>query len=207
MNKFEEEIAKILKSKGFDVKSEQKYIDLIIEKNGIKIAVEIKSEQNLTPILPKAFGQLMAAKYIYKPDELWLILKTKDLHALTYFKILKENDIKIFSIENTELIEIKNIANLKRDRKVKSGIDYSKLVKIWNALAEAGDWLHIAEISRRTNIDECTVRWYLDRYLNKAIDEQRIHPTIKLRLVKLKPGMDLEHYIKALKVIKEGKAD
>jgi len=90
---------------------------------------------------------------------------------------------------------------IKRDRKVCKGFDIEKLAKIWNALSESQDWLHIAEISRRTNIDDCTVRWYLDHYLKDAIEEQRIVPTIRLRMVRLKSSLELESYIKALNYI------
>jgi len=92
---------------------------------------------------------------------------------------------------------------VKRDRKVKNGFDVEKIAKIWKILAENNDWLHIAEISRRTNIDECTVRWYLDHYLNKAVDEERIGPKIKLRLIKLKENIEFESFIKALSFINE----
>ncbi|MFQ6020416.1 MAG: hypothetical protein ACE5J4_00105 [Candidatus Aenigmatarchaeota archaeon] len=94
---------------------------------------------------------------------------------------------------------------IKRNRGVRKGFDPKKLAKIWNVLAEAGDWLHVADISRRTGIHEATVRWYLDHYLQKAIDEERIVPNIRLRLVKLKPGVDLKSYIKALKMIEKVK--
>jgi len=90
----------------------------------------------------------------------------------------------------------------RHDRKVREGIDYEKLAKIWSAI---GDWIHVAEISRRTKIHESTVRWYLDKYLSNAIQEERIAPTIKLRLVKLKPNMDLKSYIRALELIEKVK--
>ncbi len=90
----------------------------------------------------------------------------------------------------------------KHDRKVAKGIDYEKLAKIWYVI---GDWIHVAEISRRTKINESTVRWYLDKYLNNAIEQERISPTIKLRLVRLKPNMDLKSYIKALELIRKVK--
>jgi len=94
---------------------------------------------------------------------------------------------------------------IKRNRKVKTGFDIEKIAKIWKVLAEAGDWLHIAEISRRTNIHEATVRWYLDHYLDKAIEEERIVPKIRLRMVRLKPEMNFESFIRALRLIKEVK--
>ena len=98
-------------------------------------------------------------------------------------------------------------SKIKRDRKVVKGFDTEKLTKIWNVLAENGDWLHVAEISRRSNIDECTVRWYLDIYLKDAVEEERIVPTIRLRLVRLKNGLSLESYINALNYIKKIKSD
>jgi hypothetical protein len=96
---------------------------------------------------------------------------------------------------------------IKRNRKVRRGFDIEKLTKIWNVLAENNNWLHVAEISRRTHIDECTIRWYLDNYLKDAIDEERIVPSIRLRLIRLKAGLSLESYINALNYIKEIKSD
>ena len=96
---------------------------------------------------------------------------------------------------------------IKRDRKIKKGFDVEKISKIWNALSENKDWIHIAEIARRTGIDECTVRWYLDHYLKNAIEEERIVPTIRLRLVRIKPDLEIGSYIKALKFIKAVKSN
>lgn len=91
---------------------------------------------------------------------------------------------------------------IKRDRKVRKGVDYTKLAKIWRVLAEA-DWLHVAEISRRTGINECTVRFYLDRYFGKVAEEQRIVPQIRLRLVRLKPGTDFGMLVKMIQTLKQ----
>lgn len=99
------------------------------------------------------------------------------------------------------------MARRKKDRKVKKGIDYDKLVKIWNALVEAGDWMHIAGIARKTGINECTVRYYLDKYLKIGIEETRIDPKIKLRLVRIKPGVKLENILKALNLIKKVRSE
>ena len=96
-----------------------------------------------------------------------------------------------------------------RDRNVRRGLDKEKLVLIWRALESAmeeGGWLHMAEIARRTGLNECTVRWYVDHYLNQAIDEQNVLPAgIRLRLVRLKSGMDLVGYMKVRKTIEEVK--
>ncbi len=90
---------------------------------------------------------------------------------------------------------------IKRNRGVKKGFDYKKIAKIWTVLAEAGDWLHVAEISKRSKIHEATVRWYLDKFFQPAIEETRIIPTIRLRMVKLKGNMDLKGLIQANEVI------
>jgi predicted transcriptional regulator len=94
---------------------------------------------------------------------------------------------------------------IKRDRTVRKGIDYEKLIKIWRVL-EANESLYVAQISRMTQIPEPTVRYYLDRYLDKAVINTRISPTVKLRLVKLKPGMRIEDYLKALELIQSRKS-
>ncbi len=90
---------------------------------------------------------------------------------------------------------------IRRDRKIKKGVDYEKITKIWNALAESGDWLHIAEISRRTKINRVTVGWYIDHYFKNFIEEQTIIPSIKLRLVKLKHDADFKKLIKSIEVL------
>ena len=94
---------------------------------------------------------------------------------------------------------------IKRDRKVRKGIDYEKLSKIWKVMIQAGDWLHIAEISRRTGINQVTVRYYLDKYLDPVVEETKIAPSIKLRLVKVKPNANLEGLIMAKETIEEVK--
>lgn len=91
---------------------------------------------------------------------------------------------------------------IKRDRRVRKGFDTYKIAKIWKALSEEGGWLHIAEIARRTKINQVTVRWYLDNYFKNIIEEQKIAPTIKIRLVRLKQGVDFIAFVRALELIK-----
>jgi response regulator of citrate/malate metabolism len=98
-------------------------------------------------------------------------------------------------------------SKIKRDRKVGKGFDIEKLAKIWSVLSENGTWIHVAEISRISHIDECTIRWYLDHYLKDAIEEEKIVPTIRLRMIRLKPGVELESYIKALNYINKIRND
>ena len=43
---------------------------------------------------------------------------------------------------------------IKRDRGVGKGFDVNKLYKIWLVLSQNGDWMHVAEISRRTGMHE-----------------------------------------------------
>jgi len=95
-------------------------------------------------------------------------------------------------------------SGITRDRKVRRGLDREKLVRIWKVL-ESGEWLHIAEIARQAGLNECTVRWYLNQYLNQAVEQQQIAPTIRLRMVRLKAGMDLVGYMTAMKTIAEVK--
>jgi len=96
-----------------------------------------------------------------------------------------------------------------RDRTIRRGMDKEKLVLIWRALegaTEEGGWIHVAEIARRAGLNECTVRWYLDHYLNQAIDEQNVLPPgVRLRLVRLKRGIELVSYMSARKAIEEVK--
>ena len=100
-------------------------------------------------------------------------------------------------------------SGIMRDRTIRRGMDKEKLVLIWRALegaTEEGGWIHVAEIARRAGLNECTVRWYLDHYLNQAIDEQNVLPPgVRLRLVRLKRGIELVSYMSARKAIEEVK--
>ena len=94
---------------------------------------------------------------------------------------------------------------IKRDRKIKAGIDFNKVVKIWKVLAESPDWLHVAEIARRSGLKESTVRYYLNNYFEKFINEQKINETIKLRLVELKEDATwngFKAYLKSVEMVK-----
>ena len=206
-NKFELDVIKILKDNNFKIIDENpKYVDVMVERDNKKIAIEIKNESDPTLFLPKAFGQLMASKYIYETNEEWLVISSKLLDS-EYLKVMKDNNIKFFTVEGNKLVEIRDFLTSKRDRKIRRGIDLEKITKIWTVLAQSGDWIHVAEISRRTKMDECTVRWYLNHYLSNAIDEERIGPKIKLRLIRLKTGLTLESYIKALNYINKIKVN
>ncbi|MCD6476566.1 MAG: hypothetical protein J7K26_00160 [Candidatus Aenigmarchaeota archaeon] len=98
---------------------------------------------------------------------------------------------------------------IKRNRTIRRGIDYVKLRKIWKILEIARDkntWLYVAQISKVTNIHESTIRYYLNKYLNRAIEKNpSIPPGIKLRQIRLKPGILLENYINALEHIENRK--
>lgn len=90
---------------------------------------------------------------------------------------------------------------LRKDRKTFKGPDGEKIARIWAVLARQKDWMHVSNIARQTHIHEATVRWYLDNYMTKAIEETRIDPSIRLRLVRLKPGITFNEFLKALELI------
>jgi hypothetical protein len=92
---------------------------------------------------------------------------------------------------------------MKKKRVTQKGPDYTKIAKIYKALAESGDWMHIAGIAQKTGLNQVTVRYYLDTHMKKFIDETRIAPTIKLRLVKLKEGITLQDIIKRIEILKD----
>lgn len=94
---------------------------------------------------------------------------------------------------------------IRRDRKIKAGIDFNKVAKIWKVLAESPGWLHISEIARRCGIKGPTVRYYLNNYFANFINEQRINESIKLRLIELKEDATwnrLVTYLKSVEAIK-----
>lgn len=87
----------------------------------------------------------------------------------------------------------------KKNRTVAKGIDFNKVMKIWAVLKDAGDWIHINEISRRARMNNVTVRWYLDKYFQTEIEEQRMTEKIKLRFARLKSTSNLPGFIRFLK--------
>ncbi|MFH0830111.1 MAG: restriction endonuclease [Candidatus Aenigmatarchaeota archaeon] len=200
---FERRVEVVLQGLGYKTNHPRKGVDFIAEKGDVKVAVEVKEDTELKAVLGKALGQLLAAKTLNETSEEWLVLRPQKLFESPYFDAMRENGIKVFILNGQDLIEVKQFLSYKHDRKMRRGVDKDKLVRIWRAL-EGGEWLHIAEIARRTGIHECTVRWYLNRHLNQAIDEQNVLPAgIRLRLVRLKQGTDLVGYMKARKAIEE----
>jgi hypothetical protein len=96
---------------------------------------------------------------------------------------------------------------IRRNRGVFAGYDPSKIVAIWKVMAEYGDFLHVAEIARRANMNQVTVRWYLDKYLKQMVEERRLAPSIRFRAVKLKPNADLPGLLRSLEFIRSVKKE
>lgn len=96
---------------------------------------------------------------------------------------------------------------IKRDRRVFAGYDAQKMAKIWKVLTDAGDWIHIAEIARRSSVNAVTVRWYLDHYFKQVIDEQKLAPTVKFRAVRLRQGADFAGLLRAHEFIRSVKKE
>ena len=96
---------------------------------------------------------------------------------------------------------------IKRDRKVSKGFDIEKVTKLWKILYERQDWMYINEISRETGINAVTVRWYLDHYFQKFIEERKLSESIRVRFVKLKDNISLEGMLSAIKIIKDVRND
>jgi len=91
----------------------------------------------------------------------------------------------------------------RKNRTIRKGVDYQKLKKIWQTLAESGDWLHINEISRRTGINNVTVRWYIDHYLTNEIEEQKLSGTIRVRFIRLRTTANLTNLLRYLKTVEK----
>ncbi len=87
-------------------------------------------------------------------------------------------------------------------REIQKGIDYKKLARIFLVLKEANDWMHIAEIARRAQLNQATTRWYIDHYLKNVVEETVIHPKIRIRLIKLKPNISFKNLTMALETLK-----
>jgi hypothetical protein len=134
-----------------------------------------------------------------------LINSLKNVANYIFYAAKPSNNYK--KMFDTILVIESMKTKITRDRKVRKGYDLEKLTRIWKDLSEnSGYWLHVAELSRITGMNECTIRIYLNKSLKDATEEQKILPGIKLRLVRLKPDMDIGSYIKALNYIEDIKS-
>lgn len=198
----------VLESQGFKVeKTHPKGCDAVVSKKGKSIAVEFKLARYLQNTAKEALGQLSASKILHGTDEEWLIVDKHKLPESIFLKAMAESGIRIFGIEDKKIAEITGFLRRKKDRKKKYGYDIEKIVKMWKAMTEAGDWLHIAEISRRTGINQATVRYYINNYFAPVIEETSIVPSLKLRLVKLKPNVNINNFLQAVDSIKRIKSE
>lgn len=94
-----------------------------------------------------------------------------------------------------------HIGNMEKHRGHSKGFDERKIALIWRSLNQKGDFMYINEISRETDINPVTVRYYLDHYFKNFIEERNMAP-IKGRFVRLKADYSLDGILKALKYIK-----
>lgn len=88
----------------------------------------------------------------------------------------------------------------KKDRKVRRGVDFNKVAKIFKTLFEAQDWMTMRRIAMVSGLKEGTTRHYLVKHLDKFIDVQEVVPDLRLKLVKLKPGVSYNRVEKWLKI-------
>ena len=82
-----------------------------------------------------------------------------------------------------------------------------KMGKILLVLKETGDWLHIREISRKTNIHPQTVSNIVDKYLYPAVEIRNLEEYgLKVKLVKIKDlNTNLKGILKYLKLMERTK--
>lgn len=91
-----------------------------------------------------------------------------------------------------------------KDRKIRKGVDWDKIQRILDVLKNAEDYLSMREISRRSKINENTVRYYLVNHISKyldCLDFQEVIPGLRLKLVKIKKGYNAEGILKTLRII------
>ncbi len=115
----QEKFKKFIEDKGFKVIREfcNKPPDLIIERNGKKIAVEIKTLTNSSKF-STALGQLIFAKIHHKVDELWLVLPDRpSVFSREWVEVFLKLGIVIFCLDrdNTTFTTLDSLDSLKLD--------------------------------------------------------------------------------------------
>ncbi|MBU3897039.1 MAG: hypothetical protein KJ697_03865 [Nanoarchaeota archaeon] len=88
----------------------------------------------------------------------------------------------------------------KHNRTIQKGIDHKKLARIFLVLKESNDWLYVAELARMAQLNQVTVRWYLDHYFKNVIDESKLHPKLRIRMIKLKLDVSFKDLIMSLEL-------
>ena len=89
------------------------------------------------------------------------------------------------------------------------GPDLRKALLIAKVLIETKEWIWIRELSRKSNLPLSTVHYYLEKHLNRFVEEINTSQFIsydeggkypKLRLLKIKDGVSLQNVVKWLKI-------
>lgn len=136
--------------------------DLIIEKNGRRIAVEIKGSRSTT-VFGTALGQLLFAKFRYDLDDLWLIIpKAPSIKSLDWLNLLwKHKIVVLFLSQNSFVMLTPKLLRPSINTK-SSEIDDM----IINLLRKNENGMKPVEIARLIGISTSTVR----RHVKGGID-------------------------------------
>lgn len=155
----QEKFKSIIQSQGFSIvhKFIQTSPDLIIEKEGRKIGVELKGSRNTT-VFASALGQLLYSKFKYNLDELWLVLaKQPSSFSRDWIELLQKHNISIFFFSSDKFVKF-TLESFRVNRKNPLEIDKN----ILNLLQSFPEGLGIREIARALDITEETVKNHIE---------------------------------------------
>lgn len=157
-----------IQSQGFAITEEfkQSSPDLIIERDGRRIGVELKGSRNTT-IFASAFGQLLFSKFKYNVDEMWLILpKAPSFISKDWIEFLWDSHIKIFFFSGESFIELKLEFLRAIHRRTFFEIDKA----ILNFLKEHPESVSFAEVCKKLSLESGTLRYHLKgNFLGSAL--------------------------------------
>lgn len=107
-----ERFKETIQNNGFKILSElsKESPDFIISANGKRIGAELKGDAGSNS-LATAIGQLLFGKTVFNVDELWLVIPSlTDISpsiSKEWFDTFKSSGIRIFSLQDNSLVEIK----------------------------------------------------------------------------------------------------
>lgn len=177
-----ERFKSFVQSQGFIIEEEsrQSSPDLIIEKNGRRMGIELKGSRNTT-VFAAALGQLLFAKFKHNVEEMWLILpRPPSLTSKNWIELLWNNGIKIFFFSGKGFLELKT--EFLRPISRRSFLEIDKA--ILNLLKERPEGVQFTELCKELSLEAGSLRYHLKgRFLGSILKDKIKIENDKIKLL------------------------
>ena len=149
---------------------------MVLEKNGIRICVELKDSLTSNKIA-KAIGQLMFSKVVHSPEKTWVVVPPLNRKvAKHWLDVLQRNEIELFVFDQNKLskvdvdfLESNTRQMLKLDRRSRNRatrcIEIDNM--IYRLLKNYRDGLSVGEIAEKIGVCRETVKAHIHGNIGK----------------------------------------